>query len=181
MHRPKIRAIWQTRRLSLPDDRLDVVLDTDFLSSFLKIGRMDLIRDFFNVDSVSIPLAVFTEIGKTNLVDALIGMDWIKIRIVKDWNLTGLDPMDIDALGKGERECMMLCKGSKRHILLINDRKARQVAVNLGISVLNIPAFLLACQRINFINNDEISGIIDELKEKDYFEFNKDDLENLDL
>jgi len=142
---------------------------------------MDLIRVFFNVDRVSIPLAVFTEIGKTNLVDVLIGIDWIKIRTVKDWNLTGLDPMDIDALGEGEQECMMLCKGSKRHILLINDKKARQVAVNWGISVLNIPAFLLACQRINFIDNDEISKIINELREKDYFEFNKDDIENLGL
>ena len=34
MHRPKILAIWQMRRLSLPDDRLDVLLDTDFRSSF---------------------------------------------------------------------------------------------------------------------------------------------------
>ena len=56
----------------MPDDKLDIILDTDFLSSFLKIGRLNLVRDFFNVDYVSIPLAVFTEIGKTDLVDTLI-------------------------------------------------------------------------------------------------------------
>ena len=57
-------AIWQMRRSGLPDDNLDIVIDTDFLSSFLKIGRVGLVKDFFNVDCVSIPLAVFTEIGK---------------------------------------------------------------------------------------------------------------------
>jgi len=65
----------------LPGDNLDVVIDTDFLSSFLKIGRANLVKDFFNVDCVSIPRAVFTEIGKTNLVDSLIGD-----RLVKDQN-----------------------------------------------------------------------------------------------
>ena len=68
----------------MPDDNLDIVIDTDFLSSFLKIGGVRLVKDFFNVDCVSIPLAVFTEIGKTDLVDKLIETDWIKIRTVKN-------------------------------------------------------------------------------------------------
>ena len=72
------------RRSGLLDDRFDIVIDTDFLSSFLKIGRANLVKDFFNVDCVLIPLAVFTEIGKTDLVDKLIETDWIKIRTVKN-------------------------------------------------------------------------------------------------
>ena len=174
-------AIWQMRRSGLPDDNLDIVIDTDFLSSFLKIGGVSLVKDFFNVDCVSIPLAVFTEIGKTDLVDKLIETDWIKIRTVKKLDYADLDSKVFDALGAGEQECMMLCKGSKKHILLINDKKARQIATSSGISVLNISAFLLACKRSNYLDNDEMSTIIDNLKEKDYFEFGKDDLENLIL
>ena len=165
----------------MPDDNLDIVIDTDFLSSFLKIGRVNLVKDFFNVDYISIPLAVFTEIGKTDLVDKLIETDWIKIRTVKKRDYADLDSKVFDALGAGEQECMMLCKGSKKHILLINDKKARQIATSSGISVLNISAFLLACKRSNYLDNDEISKIIVDLKEKDYFEFSKDDLENLIL
>ena len=174
-------AIWQMRRSGLPDDNLDIVIDTDFLSSFLKIGGVRLVKDFFNVDCVSIPLAVFTEIGKTDLVDKLIETDWIKIKTVKNRNYADLNSKEFDALGAGEQKCMMLCKDSQKHILLINDKKARQLATGSGISVLNISAFLLACKRSNYLDNDEMSTIIDNLKEKDYFEFGKDDLENLIL
>ena len=163
----------------MPEDNLDVVIDTDFLSSFLKIGRVRLVKDFFNVDCVSIPLAVFTEIGKTDLVDKLIETDWIKIRTVKNRNYADFNSKEFDALGAGEQECMMLCRGSQKHILLINDKKARQVATSGGISVLNISAFLLACKRSNYLDNDDMSKIIANLKEKDYFEFSKDDLTNL--
>ncbi|MCK5661591.1 MAG: hypothetical protein KAH86_09535 [Methanosarcinales archaeon] len=169
------------RRLSLLDDRLDVVLDADFLSSFLKIGRVDLIREFFNVESVSIPLAVFTEIGKTRLAGTLIEIDWINIKTVNDSNYIDFNTQEFEALGSGEKECMVLCKEFSQHLLLINDKKARMVAVSCGISVLNISGFLLACRRSNFINADEISRIIDDLKEKDYFEFSKGVLENLKL
>jgi predicted nucleic acid-binding protein len=169
------------RRLGLPDDNLDIVIDTDFLSSFLKIGRVGLVKDFFNVDCVSIPLAVFTEIGKTGLVDKLIETDWIKIRTVKNRNYADLNSKDFDALGAGEQECMMLCKDSQKHILLINDKKARQIATSSGISILNISAFLLACKRSNYLDNSEISKIINDLKENDYFEFSKNDQDNLNL
>ena len=70
----------------MQDDRPNIILDADFLSYFLKIDRVKLIKDFFNVECVSIPLAVFTEIGKTDLVETLIDADWIKIKTVKDLN-----------------------------------------------------------------------------------------------
>ncbi|MCK5660209.1 MAG: hypothetical protein KAH86_02545 [Methanosarcinales archaeon] len=163
----------------MPDDKPKIVLDTDFLSSFLKIGRVDMVRDFFNVDYVSIPLAVFTEVGETNLVNPLIDKDWIRIKTVKSSNASFFDAEDFDVLGAGERECMMLCKESAQHLLLINDKKARQVAINSGISVLNISGFLLACKKTIFINQDELSVIIDDLRIKDFFEFSKKDLEIL--
>ena len=162
-------------------DKLHVVIDTDFLSSFLKIDRIGIIKEFFNVESVSIPVAVFTEIGKTDLVDILVGTDWIKIKTVKDSAYSDFDAEDFNVLGAGERECMGLCKSLSPHILLINDKKARQVAVNGNIAVLNISGFLLACKKSGFVGNDELSGIIYDLKNKDYFEFSKGELELLKL
>ncbi|MCX9014998.1 MAG: hypothetical protein OIN89_09455 [Candidatus Methanoperedens sp.] len=162
-------------------DKLHVVIDTDFLSSFLKIGRINLVKDFFNVEYVSIPIAVFTEIGKTDLVDILIGIDWIKIKTVKDSVHSSFNAEDFDVLGAGEKECMMLCKSSSPHLLLINDKKARQVAVNYRIAVLNISGFLLACKKSGFVSNDELPEIIADLRNKDYFEFSQEELELLKL
>ena len=76
---------------------------------------------------------------------------------------------------------MGLCKSLSPHILLINDKKARQVAVNDNIAVLNISGFLLACKKSGIVGNDEMSGIIADLKNKDYFEFSKGELELLKL
>lgn len=161
----------------MPGVKPVIVFDTDFLSSFLKIGRVDMVRDFFNVDSVSIPLAVFTEVGETDLVNSLIDKDWIRIKTVKYSNESFFSAGDFDVLGAGERECMTLCKESAQHLLLINDKKARHVAINNGISVLNIAGFLFACKKSKFISNDDVSAIIDDLRIKDFFEFSKKDLE----
>jgi predicted nucleic acid-binding protein len=54
-------------------------------------------------------------------------------------------------------------------ILLINDRRAREIAKRKGISTLNTSAFLLLCKIRRIIDKDEIISIMESLKEKDYF------------
>lgn len=76
-----------------------VILDTDFLSSFLKIGQCDLIQNFYQADQTFIPLAV--------------------------------------------------------HLV-------------------NIPAFLMACKVAGLVNPEQMAKIIQDLKEKDFYEFKKD-------
>jgi len=163
----------------LQADRVEIVIDTDFLSSFLKIGKLELVRDFFNVESVSIPLAVFNEIGKTKLVDSVLNTGWIKIRTVHSSDFSCLNDSELDNLGAGEKECMAICKASSRYLMLTNDKKARLVAGKNGIAVLNISAFLLACKSSNFLDKNQIAGIVDDLKQKDYFVFSKDELEKI--
>jgi len=140
----------------LQEDKLKIVIDTDFLSSFLKIHKLELIRDFFNVESISIPLAVFSEIAKTNLVDLVLNVEWIKIRNVQPLDSSDLNNNEIKNLGGGEKECMALCKTFSKHIMLVNDKKARMAAKKNGIIVLNISGFLFACKKSNFLDKDEI-------------------------
>jgi predicted nucleic acid-binding protein len=49
-----------------------VILDTDFLSSFLKIGRCNLIRSFYQVEQAIIPAAVHRELAQTDLLTSLL-------------------------------------------------------------------------------------------------------------
>ena len=60
---------------------------------------------------------------------------------------------------RGEKECILLCKEKENSILLINDRRAREIAKRKGISTLNTSAFLLLCK----------------IREKDYFEFSEEE------
>jgi len=50
---------------------LEVVLDTDFLSAFLKIDRLPLVRSLYRVETLVVPLAVYREIGLTRLLPQL--------------------------------------------------------------------------------------------------------------
>ena len=57
-----------------------VVLDADFLSAFLKIERLSIVRDFFGLDLVFTPPAVYREISVTDLLPRLTATPWIEVR-----------------------------------------------------------------------------------------------------
>lgn len=110
----------------MPEEDFDVVIDTDLLSSFLKIGRANLIKDFFNVNCVSIPLAVFTEIGMTDLVNSLIETDWIRIRTMNNRNSANPNSKDLDTLGVGEQEWFLCVQNSPNlSLYCISDLRER--------------------------------------------------------
>ena len=56
-----------------------VILDTDFLSSFLKIGRCDLVRRLYQIEQATIPTAVHRELAQTTLLPQLLAIPWITV------------------------------------------------------------------------------------------------------
>jgi predicted nucleic acid-binding protein len=162
----------------LQEDKI-IILDTDFLSSVLKIGRLNLVKDFFNVMFLHIPVGVMREISTTDLMNEFLKIDYIKILNVSEKYFGMLKGVEFDSLGTGEKECLALCKQYTHSMLMISDNKARKVARKNGIVVLNIPAFLLACKRTMFLDKNEITLIMKGLKQKDYYEFGKDEKKEL--
>ena len=136
-------------------------------------------KDFFNVKFLHIPVGVMREISTTGLMDEFLKIDYIKMLNVSENYFEMLEGMEFDRLGTGEKECMALCKQFQNSMLLISDNKARKVSRKNGIVVLNIPAFLLACKRTMFLENNEIALIMKDLKQKDYYEFGKDEKKEL--
>ena len=86
----------------------------------------------------------------TNLVDSVLKVEWIKIQTVQPLDFGNLNNTEINNLGGGEKECMALCKTFSKHIMLVNDKKARMAAKKNGIIVLNISGFLFACKKVKF-------------------------------
>lgn len=151
---------------------MHIIFDTDFLSSFLKIGRLELAKEFFGVENVYIPVAVLYEIAKTNLITDLLDKHWILVKRVNDADLIEMEhDIGSASLGSGEKECMVLCRQFQDSILLISDKKAMRVAGKNRISILNIPALLLACKATGVLDGDEIAVIVRDLKKMDYYEF----------
>ena len=157
-----------------------LICDTDFLSSFLKIGRLELVKDLFKVVNLYIPVAVLREIAKTDLITDLLNKEWIKVKKVSDEELKEMEKdKEFANLGSGEKECLALCKRFEKSALLISDNEARRIANKKDIVTLNISAFLLACKQMRILDRSDIIAIIRDLKEKDYYEFSEEEKQRL--
>lgn len=154
---------------------LTVILDTDFLSAFLKIERVPLIRSFYQVETLLAPPAVHREIAVTNLLPRLAGLPWVCLAEPALARLTTLQQDELFArLGSGEQEAIALALERPGAVLLMNDNQARRVATSLGVTVIHIPAFLLACKMAGLVDRKTLADLIAALQEKDYYKFRQD-------
>lgn len=152
-----------------------IIFDTDFLSSFLKIGRCDLARSLYRVEQAIVPVAVHRELAQTDLLPLLLAVDWITVPPIESSPDESLlqDPT-FQALGAGEQACIWLARSLPDAVLLMSDNKARQFARSLGITVINIPAFLLACKMTGLVDLETITQIIEDLRVKDFYALRSD-------
>jgi predicted nucleic acid-binding protein len=154
-----------------------IVLDADFLSAFLKIDQLSLVRDFYGASILRVPPAVYREVSMTSLVARLASTPWVQVEIptTLDWTVF----QDFRSLGRGEQEAILLARRYDDSLLLMNDLKAQRIAQRLEVSTVDIPAFLLSCKLSGHTGRDEIQGLITALQEKDRYGFRKDVLERL--
>jgi hypothetical protein len=87
-----------------------VILDTDFLSAFLKIERLPLIRDLYQVTTVSIPTAVYQEVALTDLLPRLLTLTWIRVAAHASSQMRAL--LNDERFGHLGRATVLIVKGS---------------------------------------------------------------------
>ncbi len=106
------------------------------------------------------------------MITDLLDKHWILVKKIDDADLIEMEyDIGFASLGSGEKECMILCRQFQDSMLLISDKKAMRVASKSRITVLNIPALLLACKETGVLDGDEIAVIVRDLKKMDYYEF----------
>jgi predicted nucleic acid-binding protein len=157
---------------------LTVIFDADFLSSFLKISRLDLVREFYQIEQAQVPPAVYREIAQTDLLSLLAESTWIRIEAIHTPEHL-LTNEGFAVLGQGEQESIALALDKPNTVLLMSDNKARQVARMLGVAVVNIPAFLLACKVAGLVDREVMVRLVQALRDKDYYDFRQDIRERL--
>ncbi len=157
-----------------------VVLDSDFLSSFLKIAQLPLVRELFRVENLLIPPAVHREVAVTSLLPKLTALDWIEVREVDPRHLEELlKDRQFSELGAGEKEAISLAKDTPSSVLLMNDKRALHCAKSLGIDAVNIPAFLLMCRQTGECSLGRIQDLVASLQARDHYGFSKEVLKLL--
>ena len=160
------------------------ILDADFLSSFFKIGRLDLILKALNLKHVTVASTVYEELKEAKFFNEIVSLFTFKEKELSDERFILVKNVDLSALehfteeetitlGKGELGCFVLAKKSGETVL-IDDNGARAVAREKGLKVVSLPSFLLFCKRKNIVSLDGLKEIVNDLKANDYYEFSED-------
>ena len=146
-----------------------VIADTDILSTFGKIGRLDLLQLLF--DQVYIAPAVSRELGRATQ----LGFTWVASvqRAVLLLPLTANESGAVarltslySQLGSGEIESFVLAQ--THHLAcLTNDRQAKVVAQALGLSYLDLEDLLRAIKTRKLLTTAALTALIAQIEEHD--------------
>jgi len=142
-----------------------VISDTTPIISLLKIGRLELLEMLFT--NVKIPQAVYNELTNNVSFGREAGQikecSYIEIVTVKDLKsinifrrATGLDA--------GESEAIVLAEEIGADLLLMDERKGRRIAKQMGLTITGTIGILLSAFQENILSDDAVIECMDTLK-----------------
>ncbi|NWF67235.1 MAG: DUF3368 domain-containing protein [Campylobacterales bacterium] len=140
-----------------------LICDSSALIALAICDKLDLLEKLFH--KVAIPKAVFYEVTNSNKPEAEKLKLFLKDKIC-DIDLKSYILSDF-TLQIGELEVMALYKNLNADRLLIDDKKAKKVAIANGIKVIGSLGVLLSAKKINLIN--EIKTSIEMIKSSNIF------------
>lgn len=130
-----------------------IIADTSCLILFKKIGELEIIRN------------TFSEIHTTDKVISEYGedIDWITVR--NDYDINTYSKLK-SRFGVGESSCIALAQGEENPLLIIDDRKARNVAEEIGIECIGSLGLLILAKREGKI--ELVKPIINKIKSTNF-------------
>lgn len=148
---------------------MDVVIDTDILSTFCKINKHELLLRLFKKSNILIAPSVYKEIRKAEQLDLLryspprqfsrIKLDPIERKLVKEIHAKR-------KLGQGDCECLIIAK-QRKCLLLTNDQEAQQEADSLLIDYIDLPLILRELWKTNLMTREQVAELVKEIETKD--------------
>ena len=139
-----------------------IVSDTTPIISFLKIGQLDILRKIYG--SIVIPKAVYAELIANRAfpdeANAIKNCAFIRQEMVKDELAVRKLESNMN-LDKGESEAIVLFEDLKADLLIVDERKARAVAKEMGIAVVGTLGTLVEAQRLGYV--DKLRPLLERL------------------
>lgn len=143
-----------------------IVSDTTPIISLIKINRIDLLEQLFQ--EVFIPDAVYKELT-TNILfsnEAEIVKKCSFLKTLSIQNQKSLKLLQaISGLDDGESEAIILAEELSSTVLIIDEKKGRKVAKQLGIPITGTIGILIQAYSEKRITKQEIISYIDTLKQ----------------
>ena len=143
------------------------VFDADILSTFAKINKVEILPKIFSSSVLLIPPAVMADLqaSKSESVRKACESNLFQ-RATLDQNESEFAEKisKEKRLGKGEIECIAVCKFRSANIVT-NDSRAISYAEKLNISVIDLETILYYLKEI--ISNDGLKQLINDIESED--------------
>jgi len=143
-----------------------IISDTTPIISLLKAEQLDLLQKLFK--EVIIPKAVYNElISNTkfqNEAQIIRECSYIFVEEVIDTKSVNIFRR-VTGLDAGESEAIVMADEKKADLLLMDERKGRIVAKQMGLTITGTVGILLQSYDEGLLNADEIRESIYKLKE----------------
>lgn len=137
-----------------------VVSNTSPLMNLAVIGRLDLIERLYV--SVNIPDAVAYELAAALpehfSAQATKKISWLTVHSVKNRQMTDSLLLDLDA---GEAEAIALSTEMKAGLLLLDERRGRNIAQRFGLKFIGLMGMLIEAKRKGHV--PAVKPILDDL------------------
>jgi predicted nucleic acid-binding protein len=145
---------------------LNAVCDSSTLIALAKIGHLDILKKV--VKNLIIPTSVYEEVvikgaGKSGSAE-IRKAQWIEKRGASDRELV----MRLNTiLDLGESEAIALAKEIRADLIILDDDKARKVAISEGLRVTGLLILLIWAKEKGVIK--EVKPLIDKLRQERFF------------
>lgn len=136
-----------------------VVSDSSALIALACAGELNLLRDLFG--EVLIPRRVWDEVGQANRPGAeqVAAAEWIRTVPAPDTSFLLALEGEVDP---GEAEAIALAYEVKADIVLLDERRARKLAISMGFTVVGVVGVLLRAKQQGFL--PQLRPALDRMK-----------------
>ncbi|MDD2556335.1 MAG: DUF3368 domain-containing protein [Syntrophaceticus sp.] len=139
-----------------------VISDTTPILSLIKIDRLKILEELYK--KIIIPKAVYDEliinIDYQDEIDIIKRCTFIQIENVEE-NLSVVLLQRELKLDRGESEAIVLAKNINADLIIIDERKARRIAKDVGLKVTGTLGILVEAKQQGLIK--ELKSLLDEL------------------
>ncbi len=139
-----------------------VIADTSPIISLLKIDRLDLLSELFGL--IFIPDAVYNELTQNEKyrieAELIIHSDFIKNKKISNTQAVNI-LQNVMLLDNGESEAIILFDELKAQLLLIDERRGREIAEKLNIPISGTIGILIKAFEKNLLTRQEIFEYVD--------------------
>jgi predicted nucleic acid-binding protein len=113
---------------------MEIICNATPLINFASISRLDILKSLFT--EIVIPTAVYSETVESGFPNSEtivngIKAGWLKVKPVEE--MPESIPLELDA---GEREAIALALSEQKTRVVLDERRARKVAQELGLNVI---------------------------------------------